>query len=187
MSEAEPHVGKRFNRWTVVTECAGRNWLCRCDCGVERTVSRFTLKNGRSKSCGCLHNELTAHLNKSRTRLNLIGRRVGLLTVVAKAERPGKGQWWLCKCDCGGEVVSPSGVLCREAKASCGCLVDVGPRVPQHIKNRRRVEQVTDGYARQQLSVGPDFPKEFIEAKRDQLFLRRLERELKQVINELEK
>ena len=29
-------------------------WLCLCDCGKERVVFGFNLKNGHTKSCGCL-------------------------------------------------------------------------------------------------------------------------------------
>lgn len=30
-----------------------RYWLCRCDCGVERSVAQHALKGGRSRGCGC--------------------------------------------------------------------------------------------------------------------------------------
>jgi len=54
-------VGQRFGRWIVV-ERRGRDsghaaWLCRCDCGNERTVSAANLRSGASQSCGCLHRE----------------------------------------------------------------------------------------------------------------------------------
>jgi len=50
-------IGKRFGRWTVLAEHPergrGRHWLCRCDCGTERTVRENNLRYGSSKSCGC--------------------------------------------------------------------------------------------------------------------------------------
>lgn len=51
--------GKKFGRWTVIRreENNARNrtvWLCKCDCGTERKVLGSVLKNGRSRSCGCL-------------------------------------------------------------------------------------------------------------------------------------
>lgn len=61
-------VGQRFNRLTVIEE-AGRSkdrkilWLCRCDCGAEVTVSGKRLRNGESKSCGCLKAEKVAERN----------------------------------------------------------------------------------------------------------------------------
>ena len=57
-------TGQRFGRWTVVAragaDSAGKNstWLCRCDCGNEKIVSKVSLKNGSSKSCGCYNSEL---------------------------------------------------------------------------------------------------------------------------------
>jgi hypothetical protein len=49
-------TGKRFDRWFVL-ERAGRRrkrWLCRCICGAERAVHGSRLRNGTSRSCGCL-------------------------------------------------------------------------------------------------------------------------------------
>lgn len=51
--------GQRFGRWLVVRLAVRPNggqarWLCRCDCGVERSVSSWNLRKGTSKSCGCL-------------------------------------------------------------------------------------------------------------------------------------
>ena len=40
---------------------------CRCDCGVERDVLVFALRNGKSASCGCLKAEAVATLVQ-RTR-----------------------------------------------------------------------------------------------------------------------
>jgi hypothetical protein len=58
-------VGKRFGRWKVtslhgVSKNKMSTWLCICDCGTERVVRGANLKNGTSKSCGCLHAEITA-------------------------------------------------------------------------------------------------------------------------------
>ena len=30
-------------------------WWCKCSCGTEKAVSRLTLCNGQSRSCGCKH------------------------------------------------------------------------------------------------------------------------------------
>ena len=59
-------TGQRFGRWTVLSEaakqegCDHRRYLCRCDCGKERSVIAYHLVYGQSKSCGCLNSELTA-------------------------------------------------------------------------------------------------------------------------------
>jgi hypothetical protein len=54
--------GQRFGRWTVLQfDASGpagrRHWLCRCECGNEKSVKPATLKDGKSKSCGCERGE----------------------------------------------------------------------------------------------------------------------------------
>lgn len=56
-------TGKRFNRWTVIEQAApgegySTRWLCECDCGTVKTVDGQLLRSGRSKSCGCLQEEM---------------------------------------------------------------------------------------------------------------------------------
>ena len=56
-------VGRKFGRLTVL-KCAGKNkhgyylWLCKCGCGNEKIISGHSLKQGRTKSCGCWKKEL---------------------------------------------------------------------------------------------------------------------------------
>lgn len=62
-----PKTGDLFGQWTVLSvEPVGpkhRRALCRCDCGSERLVVVFTLKNGRSSSCGCTQAAKSAAAN----------------------------------------------------------------------------------------------------------------------------
>lgn len=56
-------VGSRFGRYVVVSGQSDRgkhHVLCRCDCGNERAVYRYSLLSGDAKSCGCFRRELTA-------------------------------------------------------------------------------------------------------------------------------
>lgn len=53
---------------------------------------------------------------------NELGNRHGFLTVIAQAESVGKGARWLCRCDCGNEVIVRGADLRREASRSCGCF-----------------------------------------------------------------
>jgi hypothetical protein len=58
--------GEKFGRWRVLgihPERARHGhilWLCRCDCGTERTVRGDLLRYGLSTSCGCLAREKTS-------------------------------------------------------------------------------------------------------------------------------
>lgn len=79
-------TGQRFGRWTVLYQAESRRdsrgyplvmWHCLCDCGVEKDVLGETLRNGRSKSCGCLAKAISAKVasgtfkthGQSKTRL----------------------------------------------------------------------------------------------------------------------
>ena len=46
-------TGKRFGMWLVLDGNAGKEALCRCDCGTTKNVSKATLRNGSSTCCGC--------------------------------------------------------------------------------------------------------------------------------------
>ena len=60
-------TGQRFGR-LIVTEYAGKaknghsRWLCKCDCGNEKTVSYEGLKRGDTRSCGCYMAERTGNM-----------------------------------------------------------------------------------------------------------------------------
>lgn len=54
-------TGQIFGRLTVIRE-NGHNqhgiiWLCRCECGKEKNILSRSLRNGRTRSCGCLQRE----------------------------------------------------------------------------------------------------------------------------------
>ena len=54
---------------------------------------------------------------------DLTGHRFGRLVVIREYGRSKYGKiMWLCRCDCGGEVVVTSGNLCSGNTQSCGCL-----------------------------------------------------------------
>lgn len=51
-------TGKRYGMLTVEREFGRTNrgvaWLCKCDCGQEVAVYGSRLRNGDTRSCGCL-------------------------------------------------------------------------------------------------------------------------------------
>lgn len=80
-------TGKTFGRLTVLREApknrsatgrSQRMWLCRCSCGNEKVVFGEKLRQGRTLSCGCLHEDIiktardqTTH-GESRSRLHTV-------------------------------------------------------------------------------------------------------------------
>lgn len=50
-------IGSRFGILTVVGEVPAhprRKWRCKCDCGGESILDTAPLRNGNTKSCGCI-------------------------------------------------------------------------------------------------------------------------------------
>lgn len=69
MSRLIDLTGQRFGRLTVIKRVdnsiqpSGQQkaqWLCKCDCGNEHIVKGYSLKNGDTKSCGCLNSEIAS-------------------------------------------------------------------------------------------------------------------------------
>jgi hypothetical protein len=73
MAKANDLTGQRFCRLTVIERSGsyvapnGKQthslWLCACDCGNTTTVRGGMLKNGHTKSCGCLSSDTSRELN----------------------------------------------------------------------------------------------------------------------------
>jgi hypothetical protein len=61
-------IGSKFTRWVVESrgpDAKGHNrrWYCVCKCGTKKLVWQSSLRNGDSKSCGCLNSEINAKVN----------------------------------------------------------------------------------------------------------------------------
>ncbi len=131
--QAEDLTGRRFGRLTALrrAETPGAvRWVCLCDCGRESIVLASQLKNGRTRSCGCLKNRQA--LNAS----DLTGRRFGRLTALYRVPGPGpvKKAIWHCRCDCGNETDVCAMSLVRGLTKSCGCLSrETSSRMHEHM------------------------------------------------------
>ncbi len=83
------------------------------------TVDQDDLFWGTVYDCGCQQ--------KGIAKIDLTGQRFSMLTVVRETESVtgsnGKPvRRWLCRCDCGREVVVRQGNLQKKVTRSCGCL-----------------------------------------------------------------
>lgn len=109
-------IGNKYNEWTVIDKGSKPKYFkCRCSCGVEREVYYANLTSGKSKSCG--------HIRKpKRNDEKYIGNKFGRLTVIKRVNDVGRSKY-LCKCDCGNEVVVSVKSL-GSRRFSCGCLQD---------------------------------------------------------------
>lgn len=65
-------LGNVYGRLTVVELVEGvrrgrqRVWRCRCECGNEIQTTGSLLRNGHSRSCGCLRKELSVQRGRER-------------------------------------------------------------------------------------------------------------------------
>ena len=63
-------TGQKFSRLIVLkkvgkTKFGALIWRCKCDCGNVVDVVGGSLKNGHTKSCGCIHKEFTSNIGKT--------------------------------------------------------------------------------------------------------------------------
>ena len=64
---------QRFGRLVAISLCPERRgrlrvWRCVCDCGNEKHALAKTLRNGGTRSCGCLHLESALAKVTARSR-----------------------------------------------------------------------------------------------------------------------
>lgn len=77
MGKTVINVGDVFNRLTVIDKTQNRTksgaiiFKCKCVCGKETLVSSSNLKNGHTKSCGCIFLEENKKKIKKISELNL--------------------------------------------------------------------------------------------------------------------
>lgn len=67
-------TGQRFGRLTVIEKNGHLGgelaWECVCDCGNHTTVRGSDIRTGNTRSCGCLHKECLAGINKTHGKRN---------------------------------------------------------------------------------------------------------------------
>jgi len=121
------NIGVTYGRWLIIekdleitAEKERPYYKCKCLCGKEniKSISLNSLRNGSSKSCGCIKLEKTEKLD-----LENINKKYGFLTVISRNfEDIRKGLYYWCKCDCGSPLKSISlGDLRGGSTLSCGC------------------------------------------------------------------
>lgn len=81
-SSCDDLLGKGFGRLVVIGRAEnylspnGQKhscWLCQCECGNKKVVRGSYLRNGTTKSCGCLHKENASKIMKKFNKYDLSG------------------------------------------------------------------------------------------------------------------
>lgn len=121
-------VNYRFGSWLVLEKDIKNSikrtyWICKCDCGEIRSIPQNNLvrkpKNQVTKSCGCKSNGF-------KKLENIIGKKYKNLTVIKRVDNveyecKSIAARWLCKCDCGKEIICLGKNLKIGYSGSCGC------------------------------------------------------------------
>ena len=124
-------TGLQFNRWTVLERAENSKsgkamWRCQCSCKNKtiKIIAGSDLRNGRSKSCGCLQKEKMSEFNKSK-KIDILNMTFGKLTVIEETQKRAsdKSIIWKCQCACEKHsIIEASGSDLRSGKkTSCGC------------------------------------------------------------------
>lgn len=103
-------TGQKFERLTALEVRLNgrgqRRWLCRCDCGNELLVTLGNLRNGHTRSCGCLFQSLRGENNcnykhgKSRSKAYPIWKSMRVrCTLKTRPEYPRYGGKGITVCD----------------------------------------------------------------------------------------
>lgn len=116
-------TGQKFGRLIAIKripmEDDGKSkfawWECQCECGNKASVRASLLRNGGTKSCGCLNKETRKYY------MDLTGKRYGDLVVLRKINDESPFVWE-CICECGNKVTIRGDDLKQRKTRSCGCL-----------------------------------------------------------------
>jgi len=119
-------TGQKFNKLTVLKHCglnsAGRSiWLCLCECGKETKTITATLKNGHTKSCGCLAGQ-TVHKKYLKENKKEIGKKYNNWTIVGLSDKI--GGYIKAKCICGKVREVVFATIKAGDSTNCGCLAN---------------------------------------------------------------
>ena len=124
-------TNQRFGRLLVLYKTdkrSGHNivWHCKCDCGNEKDIDGGSLRQGKTKSCGCLQKEKASKTGQQykdnliyNTRKDITDQYFGRLKALEYNEKLKK---WKCQCDCGNIAYVRLNDLESGNTKSCGCL-----------------------------------------------------------------
>ena len=163
-------TGQKFAQLTVMgrvaNDAAGRVRVrCQCKCGKEAIARLTDLRNGHTKSCGCLR---AVAIGRRLGKIQL--RRFGTLVALGKAEAVHEttpSTEWVTFCDCGQMVIATSSQL-RSGKRRCPCLdytYNSWRNMIQRCTNKK-FPQYSD-YGGKGVYVCPEWRKSFQQFVRD--------------------
>jgi hypothetical protein len=122
-------TGHLYGRLRVLNKTGKRSarnkilWLCRCECGSDKTLEATSksLRDHKRTSCGCIKSETMRKVGKQNKIPIKIGSVFGYLKVIGQSKSSQKSYEWICQCFCGKEVLVTGFCLRKGRRISCGC------------------------------------------------------------------
>ena len=112
--------GQKFGRLMPIEYIGDSKWKCICDCGNTTIARTSNLRDGSTKSCGCLKRE-TDH-RKQRNAVDYTGKKTNMLTAIKYLRSNKNGTVWQYKCDCGNYIELNPAYVNNGIYKSCGCI-----------------------------------------------------------------
>lgn len=132
--------GSKFNMLTVIkrsdkinSEGKRKHLICKCDCGNIKEVGKKELRNGDTKSCGCLAKSL------EKFKENEVVSGVKVIKVM-------KGGDVLVECKCGNEFIKPKEYFSRVKNATCNSCKNTNKIEEFKKSNNIEVGSTVDSY-----------------------------------------
>ena len=67
-------IGQKYGRLTVLSKAGtnynGHIYECLCECGNKKIIEGKSIRNGLTKSCGCIRSEYVSNKNKKHEKVN---------------------------------------------------------------------------------------------------------------------
>lgn len=119
---ADSLLGQTFGEWTVIAidKSQPSKYVCRCSCGTTRSVFAGSLKQGTSRSCGCLKSKKAKKRFQKKAESH-IGEKYGWLTI-KDCYVKNDNYYYVCDCDCGNSIHVLGKRLFAGITSSCGCM-----------------------------------------------------------------
>ena len=133
MSKKLDLTNEKYGKWTVLWEVEPRitpsgskerYWKCQCECGTQKDMRQYDLRQGRTTSCGCDRVYIPWNASKGVDLTNKTFGRWTVLYEVAPHITPKgrKERKWYCVCSCGNERDVRQALLTSGKSQSCGCM-----------------------------------------------------------------
>lgn len=119
------NIGEKYGRLTIVDmiwDTERSKAVCKCDCGNDYIVVKADIISGHTKSCGCLHSEITSLTNTKDWSGYIASSGVKF---IKQHHKNNKGQWvWECQCPiCNNLFYELPAKVNNGHTTSCGCKI----------------------------------------------------------------